>query len=147
MKQNTPPNIFRMVEHKHAIHLTNELIKCINKYAETEDNVLGFGQTLHEGYRYNTVYIRCGDTTRQVFFDPETSEIRDVEPGAGITAATAIYKIRNITSSRLGDDEKLYLIEEVLDEVEAWKDDEKDDALAVWAHLAAGGSPDDVRRR
>jgi hypothetical protein len=118
MKQNIP-NKFRMVEHKHAIHLTNELIRCINKHAETEDDVLGFGRTIWQGFEYNTVYIHCNDgQTRQFFFDPETFDIREVESRTGITAAKAIKEIREIVSeASISAAAKVHHIEAVLEEV------------------------------
>lgn len=113
------PNIFKMVERKHSIRLTIGLAKCINKHAETEEEVIGFGRTIWQGYEYNTVYIRCNDgQTRQFFFDPETFVIREVEPRKGITAAKAVVEIRKITRTRnISDDEKLYRIEGILEEV------------------------------
>ena len=58
-----------------------------------------------------------------------------------------VYNEFGFSILSLGDIAHLEGEKKVLDEMEAWTDNEKDDALAVWAHLAAGGSPDDVCRR
>lgn len=49
------------------------------------------------------------------YYDPETVAVEQITE---ITLVKAIDEIRDITNRRLPDDEKLYRIEAVLDEVE-----------------------------
>lgn len=64
------------------------------------------------------VYIQCNDgQTRHFFFDPETFDIREVEPRTGITAAKAIKKIWKILESPDDDDTRICRIVVVVEEV------------------------------
>ena len=70
--------IINTVEENHKVQLTCGLAKCIEDNAAAASDVEGFGQTLKNGYRHPTVFIRDGDTTRELFFDPETWKVEEV---------------------------------------------------------------------
>ena len=71
-------DIIDVVEAQHDINITVGISKCIEAYAASAGDVVGFGKTLDLGHWHHTVYVRDGNQTRQLFFDPTTMHVKEV---------------------------------------------------------------------